>query len=106
MTSESETEIIKINKHEFIHKYLKKPTWCGICNEFIVGVTLSQQNAYKCLCCKLIGHYNCLPLATNECIKKKVDFNTDTVKKNEFSEVTDVAMRTYMGSSAQKAGQV
>lgn len=106
MTTENDNEILKINSHEFIQRYLKKPTWCGICGEFIVGVTLSQQNAYKCVNCKLIGHHNCLHLSTNECIKKKVDFNTDTIKKKEFSDITDTAMRTYMGSSAQKAGQV
>lgn len=88
--------IIKIGSHEFKLKYLKKPTWCGICHEFIIGVTLAQQDAYKCIHCKLIGHHHCLSIALSECTKKKV----------EFSEVTDAAMRTYMGSSAQKAGQV
>lgn len=131
MSNENENEVIKVGKHEFILKYLKRPTWCGICNEFIVGVTLSQQNSYKCLCCKLIGHYNCLSNAPIECIKKKVEFNdnsTHSVHSNSsvqsnnsnnsntttpnnikgigFSDVTDAAMKTYLGSSAQRAGHV
>lgn len=88
--------IIKIGAHEFKSKYLKKPTWCGICHEFIIGVTTAQQDAYKCIHCKLTGHHHCLSIALSDCVKKKV----------EFSEVTDAAMRTYLGSSAHKAGQV
>jgi hypothetical protein len=90
------TVAITIGSHEFIPKYLKKPTWCGICNEFIIGVTSAQQDAYKCSTCKLVGHHHCLESANKECLKKKV----------EFSEVTNEAMKTYLGSSAQKAGQV
>jgi hypothetical protein len=88
--------VIKIGSHEFISKYLKKPTWCGICNEFILGVTSAQQDSYKCLHCKLIGHHHCLESLKKECTKKKV----------EFSEVTNEAMKTFLGAAAQKAGQV
>ncbi len=94
--STEELESIRIGAHEFVHRYLKKPTWCGICTEFIVGVTPHQQNAYKCQNCKLVGHHHCLEICQIECVKKKV----------EFSDITDQAMKTYMGTTAQKAGQV
>lgn len=93
----NDTPLIKCGSHEFKGKYLKKPTWCGICHEFIVGVTQSQQDAYKCIHCKLTGHHHCLPSSgLHDCIKKKV----------EFSAVTDEAMKSYLGTAATKAGQV
>jgi hypothetical protein len=96
-TENTDVPLIQIGSHEFKPKYLKKPTWCGICHEFIIGVTLAQQDSFKCIHCKLIGHHHCLNTSTNhECAKKKV----------EFSEVTNAAMKAYLGSSAQKAGQV
>jgi hypothetical protein len=96
-TDNSDVPLIHIGPHEFKMKYLKKPTWCGICHEFIIGVTQAQQNAFKCVHCKLVGHQHCLTNSTkNECAKKKV----------EFSDVTDEAMKKFLGNSAQKAGQV
>ena len=85
----SDLPLIQIGSHEFKSKYLKKPTWCG--------VTLAQQDSFKCIHCKLIGHHHCLINSKNhECVKKKI----------EFSEVTNDAMKTFLGSSATKAGQV
>ena len=48
-----------VGGHVWRKKYLKSPTWCKVCNTFIFGVTTEQQNAYKCLLCKTIGHRNC-----------------------------------------------
>lgn len=48
-----------VGGHVWRKKMLKSPTWCKVCNSFIYGVTKEQQNAYRCVLCKTIGHRNC-----------------------------------------------
>jgi hypothetical protein len=48
-----------VGGHVWRKVYLKAPTWCKVCNSFIYGVTKEQQNAFRCLLCKTIGHRNC-----------------------------------------------
>ena len=47
------------NGHKWKPNYLKKPTFCKICNSFVWGLTEEQQGAFKCSCCKTFGHRHC-----------------------------------------------
>ena len=50
---------LKMNSHEFVAKYFRKPTWCHYCKQFIVGLTLKQQDGVKCGTCKVSCHRKC-----------------------------------------------
>jgi hypothetical protein len=50
---------IDMNSHEWKSKYLKKPTFCNICDSFIWGFTKEQQNAFMCVHCNSFGHRHC-----------------------------------------------
>lgn len=50
---------LEINGHKFKTKFLSKPTWCGFCKQFIVGLTARQQSAVKCSVCKESCHRHC-----------------------------------------------
>jgi hypothetical protein len=40
-------------------EFLTKPTWCGLCETFIYGITRDQQNAFTCQHCQIISHKKC-----------------------------------------------
>jgi hypothetical protein len=40
-------------------EFLTKPTWCGLCETFIYGITRDQQNAFTCQNCHVISHKKC-----------------------------------------------
>jgi hypothetical protein len=48
-------------EHCWVDHYLPKPTWCGVCNKFIFGVTMEMQQAAMCQNCALICHKICIP---------------------------------------------
>ena len=59
---------LKKNGHEFRHQYLNKPTWCKICSKFIIGLTMEQQKAYRCRCCKMAAHAHCCLTFEDRCV--------------------------------------
>jgi hypothetical protein len=50
---------LEVNGHKFKNKFLTKPTYCGYCAKFIVGLTAKQQDAVKCSLCKESCHRKC-----------------------------------------------
>jgi serine/threonine protein kinase len=51
--------VVRTNGHVWVQRFLKKMTWCKICNSFVWGLTAEQQHAFKCRKCKLVGHMHC-----------------------------------------------
>jgi hypothetical protein len=45
--------------HAWKAKYCSTPTWCHICKQFIKGLSINQQHAFKCTNCNIIGHRDC-----------------------------------------------
>jgi len=78
--------------HQFEPTYLNRPTWCTHCGDFIVGITKSQQNAFKCRKCKAKVHQACLAVFSSDtdCIpnhygsvlNKKGNYNTMPEKRD------------------------
>jgi len=87
--------------HVWRSKYLTKPTWCKICNSFIFGVTKEQQNAYKCLLCKTIGHRNCCEYY-NEHGCSIGQFGVQVVKHNSLKNRPSKIIRSETGEIQQK----
>jgi serine/threonine protein kinase len=60
-TSPRDSEVVLvIRNHQWKRRYFNRPSWCSICGGFIVGLTLDQQNAYKCKQCHKYGHAACV----------------------------------------------
>jgi len=47
----------KGGQHNFVKVYFSSPTWCGVCTQFIWGVTSKQ--GYKCTECGGTAHGKC-----------------------------------------------
>jgi hypothetical protein len=90
-----------VGGHVWRKKYLKSPTWCKVCNSFIFGVTKEQQNAYKCLLCKTIGHRNCCEFY-NEHGCSIGQFGVQIIKHNSMKKRPSKVTRSPTGEIAQK----
>ena len=86
--------------HVWRKKFLKSPTWCKVCNSFIFGVTKEQQNAYKCLLCKTIGHRNCCEYY-NEHGCSIGQFGVQLIKHNSTKKRPSKVIRKPTGEIAQ-----
>lgn len=54
--------------HEWKNYFLKKPSFCSVCTNF---VWLHQVNAYRCALCHVEAHAGCYKLGSNDCTKPK-----------------------------------
>jgi hypothetical protein len=53
--------------------FLSKPTWCGLCETFIYGITRDQQNAFYCSHCHITCHKKCCFDPSKSCSQNHVD---------------------------------
>ncbi|KAI3388950.1 hypothetical protein SNEBB_007425 [Seison nebaliae] len=60
-----EKNVVQINKHKFIPRYFKTPTYCSHCKEFIWGLVSKQ--GYQCKLCHLAVHRRCHEYVTFVC---------------------------------------
>lgn len=81
-------KLIDANGHDWVPKYFNKPTWCRICDDFIFGMTLGMQKAYKCRDCKMSGHLKCV-LNYNEHIACTKSTKSGGGKPPKFVHTTD-----------------
>jgi hypothetical protein len=93
----SNNEIVTIAGHQWRSKYLKKPTWCAICSQFIVGVMKSQQHSYTCLLCDMECHMKCCTTYTVQCSGQKMSKKVSTrslmglLKSKDSTDEKDVS---------------
>ena len=58
--------------HKFVAVYLKSPTFCSHCKEFIYGIVGKQ--AYECFECKKVIHKSCLDNVIEWCVERPKPF--------------------------------
>jgi serine/threonine protein kinase len=75
----------ELNGHLYYKKFLKKMTWCLICNSFVWGLTADQQQAYRCKKCKLIGHIECCQKYEHVCSCQDADISLISPRKSSSS---------------------
>lgn len=54
-----------VKSHKFMATYLRQPTYCSHCHEFIWGVIGKQ--GYQCQTCRLVIHKRCVQLVSTAC---------------------------------------
>lgn len=79
------------NGHYWYQKFLKRPTWCAVCNKFVYGLTIEQQNAFKCFNCKLVAHHDCHLKLTAQC-QPNVTVKKDSGSPKAAVTFADVVM--------------
>jgi hypothetical protein len=71
--SDKNRQYYDLNGHLYYQKFLKKMTWCTLCNSFVWGLTADQQQAFKCKKCSLTGHIECCKRDETICPCQDID---------------------------------
>ncbi|XP_062330460.1 protein kinase C epsilon type [Osmerus eperlanus] len=74
----------QVNGHKFMATYLRQPTYCSHCRDFIWGVLGKQ--GYQCQVCTCVVHKRCHELIITKCAgMKKQEETPDEVGSQRFS---------------------
>ncbi|XP_078505798.1 protein kinase C epsilon type [Lissotriton helveticus] len=73
----------QVNGHKFMATYLRQPTYCSHCRDFIWGVIGKQ--GYQCQVCTCVVHKRCHELIITKCAGLKKQETQDEVGSQRFS---------------------
>jgi len=80
--------------HKFVAVFLKTPTFCSHCTDFIYGVTFKQ--AYECLLCSKIIHKSCLDKVVEWCK------NSQKAKPQALGSINIKLPHTWKGTTLKR----
>ncbi|ELK14734.1 Protein kinase C epsilon type [Pteropus alecto] len=90
----------QVNGHKFMATYLRQPTYCSHCRDFIWGVIGKQ--GYQCQVCTCVVHKRCHELIITKCAGlKKQETPDETVSGKQQGARLTLNLHVPKGRTAQ-----
>uniref|UniRef100_A0A7I4YYZ4 Protein kinase C n=1 Tax=Haemonchus contortus TaxID=6289 RepID=A0A7I4YYZ4_HAECO len=68
-------KVHEVNRHEFVAKLLRQPTFCAHCRKFIFGI---GKQGYRCRDCSTVVHKHCHQDVVWKCPRNEADDGVET----------------------------
>uniref|UniRef100_W6NP27 Protein kinase C domain containing protein n=1 Tax=Haemonchus contortus TaxID=6289 RepID=W6NP27_HAECO len=84
-------KVHEVNRHEFVAKLLRQPTFCAHCRKFIFGI---GKQGYRCRDCSTVVHKHCHQDVVWKCPRNEADDGVETENRGA-TEVCSSSKRFY-----------
>ncbi|XGW05054.1 hypothetical protein V3C99_015881 [Haemonchus contortus] len=83
-------KVHEVNRHEFVAKLLRQPTFCAHCRKFIFGI---GKKGYQCRDCSTVVHKHCHQDVVWKCPRNEADDTAETENRGTTEHLIPTSVR-------------